>query len=144
MILPSISEDDENQSDQESKHSPSPSRSGILMRSPLHSAPSPRHSRFLQKYEQNFLFASQILRVSLHVSSIYFYSNRGKSLATLREKVERQRSVQSSFNHEGQSNSLEGLNLERGNPSQKSQFVDQLDNQVITLHHDVAALSVEV
>lgn len=65
-------------------------------------------------------------------------------MATLRERVERQRSVQTSYNHEGQSNSLEGLNLERGDSSQNAHYVDRLDNQVITLHHDVAALSVEV
>lgn len=69
---------------------------------------------------------------------------RGKSLATLRERVERQRSVTSSSNHGNESNSLEGLNLERGDPSQKARCVEQLDNQVTTLHQDVAALSVEV
>lgn len=65
-------------------------------------------------------------------------------MATLRERVERQRSVQTSHNLDGQSNSLEGLNLERGDSNQNAQYVDRLDNQVITLHHDVAALSVEV
>lgn len=65
-------------------------------------------------------------------------------MATLRERVERQRSVQSSFNHENQSNSLEGLNLERGDHSQKSHLVDRLDNKVDNLHHDVHALGVEV
>lgn len=69
---------------------------------------------------------------------------RGKSLATLRERVERQRSVQSSVNHSSESNSLEGLNLERGDSGQKSRCVEQLDNQVSTLHKDVAVLSMEV
>lgn len=69
---------------------------------------------------------------------------RGKSLATLRERVERQRSVTSSANHGTESNSLEGLNLERGDSSYKTRAVEQLDNQVSTLHQDVAALSVEV
>lgn len=69
---------------------------------------------------------------------------RGKSLATLRERVERQRSVTSSVNHGSESNSLEGLNLERGDSNYKSRCVEQLDNQVSTLHQDVAALSVEV
>lgn len=50
MVLPSISEDDENQSDAESKHTPSPSKSNSLIRSPLHSSPSPRHGKFLQRY----------------------------------------------------------------------------------------------
>lgn len=65
-------------------------------------------------------------------------------MATLRERVERQRSIQSSANHESESNSLEGLNLERGDPSQKSKYVEQLDDQVTTLHKDVAVLSMEV
>lgn len=69
---------------------------------------------------------------------------RGKSLATLRERVERQRSVTSSANHGSESNSLEGLNLERGDSNYKSRCVEQLDNQVSSLHQDVAALSVEV
>lgn len=69
---------------------------------------------------------------------------RGKSLATLRERVERQRSVTSSANHDSESNSLEGLNLERGDSNYKARCVEQLDNQVSTLHQDVAALSVEV
>ncbi|XP_055314848.1 potassium voltage-gated channel subfamily H member 8 isoform X2 [Sitodiplosis mosellana] len=115
MVLPSISEDDENQSDAESKHTPSPSKS--LIRSPLHGSPSPRHGKILQ---------------------------RGKSLATLRERVERQRSVTSSANHGTESNSLEGLNLERGDTGYKARAVEQLDNQVSSLHQDVAALSVEV
>lgn len=66
-------------------------------------------------------------------------------MATLRERVERQRSIQSSINHDTESNSLEGLNLERGDPSHKVRCIEQLDNQVIsTLHQDVAALSIEV
>lgn len=69
---------------------------------------------------------------------------RGKSLATLRERVERQRSVTSSTNHGTESNSLEGLNLERGDTGYKARAVEQLDNQVSSLHQDVAALSVEV
>lgn len=69
---------------------------------------------------------------------------RGKSLATLRERVERQRSVQSSASHNDcDSNSLEGLNLERGDSTQKSRCFE-LDNQVSSLHQDVAALSMEV
>lgn len=66
---------------------------------------------------------------------------RGKSLATLRERVERQRSVTSSANHGSESNSLEGLNLERGDPNYKVHCVEE---QVSSLHQDVAALSIEV
>lgn len=55
MVLPSISEDDENQSDAESKHAPSPSKS--LIRSPLHGSPSPRHGKFLQRYGRNTKFS---------------------------------------------------------------------------------------
>lgn len=65
-------------------------------------------------------------------------------MATLRERVERQRSIQSSVNHESESNSLEGLNLERGDSGQKVRCVEQLDDQVTTLHKDVAVLSMEV
>lgn len=79
------------------------------------------------------LFFSQIL-----------HKKRGKSLATLRERVERQRSVTSSANHGTESNSLEGLNLERGDSSHKARCVEQLDNQVSSLHKDVAVLSLEV
>lgn len=75
---------------------------------------------------------------------IFHFEKRGKSLATLRERVERQRSVTSSTNHGTESNSLEGLNLERGDSNYKALCVEQLDNQVTSLHQDVAALSVEV
>lgn len=77
-------------------------------------------------------------------NSIALSIKRGKSLATLRERVERQRSVTSSTNHGSESNSLEGLNLERGDSTHKARCVEQLDNQVSSLHQDVAALSVEV
>lgn len=74
-----------------------------------------------------------------------FISFRGKSLASIRERVERQRSVTSSANNGSESNSLEGLNLERGDPTQKVRCVEHLDTQVVSsLHKDVAALSMEV
>lgn len=78
------------------------------------------------------------------IFSSQYFLRRGKSSATLRERVERQRSIQSSANHESESNSLEGLNLERGDSCQKSKCVEQLDDQVTTLHKDVAVLSMEV
>lgn len=69
---------------------------------------------------------------------------RGKSLAALRERVERQRSVGSNMAGSSHSNSLEGLNLERGSDNQSNKVTDNLDSQVSTLHQDVAQLSVEV
>lgn len=69
---------------------------------------------------------------------------RGKSLAALRERVERQRSINTNILGGSESNSLEGLNLERGESQTSKRSVDKLDTQVSTLHQDVAALSVEV
>lgn len=59
--------------------------------------------------------------------------------------MERQRSVNSTI-ITTESNSLEGLNLERGEsqPINNRQSMERLDNQVSTLHQDVAALSMEV
>lgn len=93
-----------------------------------------------------FFLSPQILFSLCFENSIAFFkwNKRGKSLATLRERVERQRSVTSSANHGSESNSLEGLNLERGDSNYKSRCVEQLDNQVSSLHQDVAALSLEV
>lgn len=107
LALPSISEDDENQSESEAS-----SRVATIIRSPLHSK-SPRR-KLLQ---------------------------REQSLTTLRERVERQRSVTvKSDMSESNSTSLEGLNLEQmayGN-------VRKPDDRLDTLHQDVAALSIEV
>lgn len=95
--------------------SPSPHLSN---RSPVHAA-SPRHGKILQ---------------------------RGRSLAALRERVERQRSVNPPSGGI-ESNSLEGLNLEscqRNEVPTHKRSIERLDNQVISLHQDVAALSLEV
>lgn len=73
-----------------------------------------------------------------------FVFKRGKSLAALRERVERQRSINANILGGSESNSLEGLNLERGESQTSKRSVDKLDTQVSTLHQDVAALSVEV
>lgn len=67
----------------------------------------------------------------------------------LRERVERQRSVQTTSQPPSGSldrtNSIEGLNLEVSKEKEKSRAsVERLDNQVTTLHNDVAALSMEV
>ncbi|XP_037903090.1 potassium voltage-gated channel subfamily H member 8 isoform X3 [Hermetia illucens] len=124
LPLPSISEDDENLLDVDSNSnsasphmgsSPSPHLSN---RSPVHAA-SPRHGKILQ---------------------------RGRSLAALRERVERQRSVNPPSGGI-ESNSLEGLNLEscqRNEVPTHKRSIERLDNQVISLHQDVAALSLEV
>nr|XP_032513748.1 potassium voltage-gated channel subfamily H member 8 isoform X4 [Danaus plexippus plexippus] len=57
----------------------------------------------------------------------------------LRERIERQRSVATP--KITRADSLEGLNLEMHNTRSS---VDRLDTQVSSLHHDVAALSMEV
>ncbi|XP_069365396.1 voltage-gated delayed rectifier potassium channel KCNH8-like isoform X5 [Maniola hyperantus] len=57
----------------------------------------------------------------------------------LRERIERQRSVATP--KITRADSLEGLNLEMHNTRSS---VDRLDTQVSSLHHDVAALSIEV
>lgn len=50
LVLPSISEDDENQSESEAKVCPITPPTSTTMRSPLHTATSPRHAKFLQRY----------------------------------------------------------------------------------------------
>ncbi|XP_055918116.1 uncharacterized protein LOC129950264 isoform X1 [Eupeodes corollae] len=72
---------------------------------------------------------------------------RGRSLAGLRERVERQRSV-TIHSPGAEFGSLEGLNLEpvqseTDNPANK-RSIEKLDCQVSTLHDDVALLSMEV
>lgn len=57
----------------------------------------------------------------------------------LRERIERQRSVATP--KISRADSLEGLNLEMHNTRSS---VERLDTQVSSLHHDVAALSMEV
>lgn len=135
LALPSISEDDENLPEIETVIPVSP-HLNILNRSPLHT--SPRHPKFLQRY------------ISLHFNKLFYYKTkkhynyRGKSLAALRERVERQRSINNNLIN-CESNSLEGLNLDRDNGQQPhGRSLDKLDNQVTSLHQDVAALSIEV
>lgn len=67
----------------------------------------------------------------------------------MRERVERQRSVQAAPSSQTteNNNSLEGLNLEgrsKENMLPTKVSVERLDTQVTTLHNDVAALSMEV
>nr|XP_029728810.1 potassium voltage-gated channel subfamily H member 8 isoform X6 [Aedes albopictus] len=122
LALPSISEDDENQSDVDSSTT-SPLHTS-LTKSPAHNTTaSPRHAKLIH--------------------------SRNKSLVALRERVERQRSVQATTacTAPEANNSFEGLNLElrskeKTHPARVS--VERLDTQVTTLHNDVAALSMEV
>ncbi|XP_052893381.1 potassium voltage-gated channel subfamily H member 8 [Anopheles moucheti] len=120
LALPSISEDDENQSDAETS-SASPMNTS-LQKSPAHNlGTSPRHAKLVH--------------------------SRNRSLVALRERVERQRSVQTTNQAATveQTNSFEGLNLEVAKEKEKGRVsVERLDNQVTTLHNDVAALSMEV
>lgn len=136
LALPSISEDDENQSDAEhATGSPrtSAAAAGALLRSPLLAKNSPRR-KFLQ---------------------------RESSLSTLRERVERQRSVtvktkpaaeefaeeeeEEEETGDVEAKSLDGMCLDKSDSyvdvsvGQPKQF-DRLDS----LHQDVAALSIEV
>jgi hypothetical protein len=73
----------------------------------------------------------------------------GRSLAAVRERVERQRSVPASSNINNisidGSGSLDELNLDT--PIEKKNIknsVERLDTQVSSLHQDVATLSIEV
>nr|XP_026495139.1 potassium voltage-gated channel subfamily H member 8 isoform X6 [Vanessa tameamea] len=82
---------------------------------PILSSNSPRHNKFRSDGQQRL------------------------SHRELRERIERQRSVATP--KITRADSLEGLNLERHNTRSS---VDRLDTQVSSLHHDVAALSMEV
>ncbi|XP_058059832.1 potassium voltage-gated channel subfamily H member 8 [Anopheles bellator] len=123
LALPSISEDDENQSDAET-NSASPMNTA-LQKSPAHNlSASPRHAKLVH--------------------------SRNRSLVALRERVERQRSVQSAAIGQqasvDQTNSIEGLNLEVTKEKEKGRTSaeERFDNPVTTLHNDMAALSMEV
>ncbi|KAF5298054.1 hypothetical protein FQA39_LY11822 [Lamprigera yunnana] len=132
LTLPSISEDDEN-AHEEGETSPlSPNRS------PLHViSNSPRHAKFnlrLQEcQEANTKNRPRLGGVATN------------HLAFLRERVERQRSVVVPSHNSNTTGSLEGLNCELRNDVENTRSsVERLDNQMISLHQDVAALSAEV
>uniref|UniRef100_A0A1A9Z579 Cyclic nucleotide-binding domain-containing protein n=1 Tax=Glossina pallidipes TaxID=7398 RepID=A0A1A9Z579_GLOPL len=130
--LPSISEDDENQQDGEDdvedvgqatattaspRHSMT-TPSPMLGRSPLLGMNSPRLSKLHQ---------------------------RGRSLLTLRERVERQRSINN--NSSVDTTSLDEDDNEGGSDESKANrrhSLDRLDSQVSTLHQDMTQLSLEV
>uniref|UniRef100_A0A1A9WQH1 Cyclic nucleotide-binding domain-containing protein n=1 Tax=Glossina brevipalpis TaxID=37001 RepID=A0A1A9WQH1_9MUSC len=130
--LPSISEDDENQQDgeddaedigQATATTASPRQSittpsPMLGRSPLLGMNSPRLGKLHQ---------------------------RGRSLLTLRERVERQRSINN--NSSVDTTSLDEDENEGGNDESKlnrRHSLDRLDSQVSTLHQDMTQLSLEV
>ncbi|XP_037941808.1 uncharacterized protein LOC119674724 [Teleopsis dalmanni] len=134
--LPSISEDDENQQDGDggrddndngvatattaSPHHSITTPSPLLGRSPLLGMNSPRKLKIIQ---------------------------RGRSKISLRERVERQRSL--NVNSSIETGSLEeDLNIYEGEEELRDTFkrhsMERLDSQVSTLHQDVAQLSMEV
>ncbi|KAK4875230.1 hypothetical protein RN001_011652 [Aquatica leii] len=132
LTLPSISEDDEN-AHEEGETSPlSPNRS------PIHAInSSPRHAKFnlrlQESHETNTKNRPRLGGVATN------------HLAFLRERVERQRSVVVPNHNTSATGSLEGLNYELRNDVENTRSsVERLDNQVISLHQDVAALSAEV
>lgn len=124
LTLPSISEDDENAHEDEETSPLSPNRS------PLHVVnSSPRHTKFNLRLDE------------LREGTVR--SGRGRSLAMVRERVERQRSVVIPSTAAG--NSLEELNQDlRGEMEHTRSSVERLDTQVSSLHQDVAVLSMEV
>ncbi|XP_049823691.1 potassium voltage-gated channel subfamily H member 8 isoform X2 [Aethina tumida] len=125
LTLPSISEDDENQ--QEGASSPvSPNRS------PIHAVTnSPRHAKFnlrLQEFQESVTRRPRLGGIATN------------HLAMLRGRVERQRSVIMPKH-----NSLEEIDCGlRDEPDVTRNSVERLDNQISTLHQDVATLSMEV
>ncbi|XP_060527733.1 potassium voltage-gated channel subfamily H member 8 isoform X2 [Cylas formicarius] len=126
LTLPSISEDDEN-AHEEGRRSPATSPN----RSPIHALTnSPRHAKFnlrLQEFHDTMQRRSRIGGVATN------------HLAMLRERVERQRSVITS---QSKYNSTEDIDNKSEIESRES--TERLDNQISTLHQDVATLSLEV
>ncbi|KAF5307673.1 hypothetical protein FQR65_LT06728 [Abscondita terminalis] len=132
LTLPSISEDDENAHEDGETSPLSPNRS------PIHAInSSPRHAKFnlrLQEYHE-----------TTPKNRPRMGGVATNHLAFLRERVERQRSVVVPSHNNNTTGSLEGLNYELRNDVENTRSsVERLDNQVISLHQDVAALSAEV
>ncbi|XP_025832214.1 potassium voltage-gated channel subfamily H member 8-like [Agrilus planipennis] len=135
LILPSISEDDENMhEDETSLLSPKAS--------PVHTYnTSPRHAKFNFSL---FLCRSQDSYES-SLKSRRTGSTFNNNLALLRERVERQRSVVFNCNRISRTGSLEELDANvRHDVENTRNSVERLDSQVSSLHQDVAALSIEV
>ncbi|XP_045473209.1 potassium voltage-gated channel subfamily H member 8 isoform X2 [Harmonia axyridis] len=131
LTLPSISEDDENAQEEEGGNSPiSPNRS------PLHVpnlSNSPRHAKFnlrLQEIQENIKLRPRLGGIATN------------HLAMLRQRVERQRSVNIPSKQSMHASS-DDVSNEDGE-STKRNSVEKLDSQISTLHQDVAALSIEV
>ncbi|XP_050503214.1 potassium voltage-gated channel subfamily H member 8-like [Diabrotica virgifera virgifera] len=128
LTLPSISEDDEN-AHEEGETSPlSPNRS------PVHAlSNSPRHAKFNLRLQE---FQDSVRRPRMGGIAT-------NHLAMLRQRVERQRSVV--LPHHSKPNSLEEINSElKSDVENTRNGVDRLDDQISTLHQDVATLSMEV
>ncbi|XP_050327544.1 potassium voltage-gated channel subfamily H member 8 isoform X1 [Bactrocera neohumeralis] len=130
--LPSISEDDENQQDGDGGDDDNENGANA---SPHHSitTPSPLHGR------------SPLL--GLNSPRLMKLHPRGRSLITLRERVERQRSLNITSSLDTGSMD-EDMNGEDGDDDvhsiKKKPSMERLDSQVSTLHNDVAQLSLEV
>ncbi|XP_072381885.1 voltage-gated delayed rectifier potassium channel KCNH8 isoform X1 [Diabrotica undecimpunctata] len=128
LTLPSISEDDEN-AHEEGETSPlSPNRS------PVHAlSNSPRHAKFNLRLQE---FQDSVRRPRMGGVAT-------NHLAMLRQRVERQRSV--ILPHHSKPNSMEEINSElKSDVENTRNGVDRLDDQISTLHQDVATLSMEV
>lgn len=130
--LPSISEDDENQQDGDGGDDDNENGANA---SPHHSitTPSPLHGR------------SPLL--GLNSPRLLKLHPRGRSLITLRERVERQRSLNITSSLDTGSMD-EDINDVDGDDDvhniKKKPSMERLDSQVSTLHSDVAQLSLEV
>lgn len=134
--LPSISEDDENQPDEDGHAEDGEGGAATATTaSPHHSlaTPSPLHAR------SPLLGINSPRHMKLH--------HRGRSLITLRDRVERQRSINIVSSLDAGSIdddiSLDG-DEETTPPVHKKPSMERLDSQVSTLHQDVAQLSLEV
>ncbi|KNC28454.1 hypothetical protein FF38_07132 [Lucilia cuprina] len=133
--LPSISEDDENQHDTEGNEDIENETATGTTVSPHHSitTPSPLHGR------------SPLL--GLNSPRIKKINARGRSLMTLRERVERQRSI-NMMSSVDTTSLEEDINSDALDTTDKNQYkrhsLERLDSQVTTLHQDMTQLSLEV
>lgn len=133
--LPSISEDDENQHDIESNDDmENETATGTTLSPHLSIAtPSPLHGR------------SPLL--GLNSPRMKKIHSRGRSLMTLRERVERQRSINvtSSVDTTSLDDDINSDVLDADDKKQlKRHSLERLDSQVSSLHQDMTQLSMEV
>ncbi|KAM7341583.1 eag-like K[+] channel isoform 2-T3 [Cochliomyia hominivorax] len=133
--LPSISEDDENQNETESNEDMENETATVTTVSPHHNivTPSPLHGR------------SPLL--GLNSPRMKKIHSRGRSLMTLRERVERQRSINvtSSVDTTSLDDDINSdvLDTDDRKPL-KRHSLERLDSQVTSLHQDMTQLSIEV